>query len=309
MKYFFDTEFLEGKQTDYVRRSLMIFAAVTSFAITYFMINEGGWNWLFAVYWFAIGMLLATVQKYAKTPNTIDLISIGIVSEDNREYYEVSKDFNLKEAWNRYDKKINKHYPQGSEYFKEYWIRENVLKPIFNDFLLLESDYIEKQRRILGFAPSLNSKFTYKNFKRLLKKYGKSNKEIAKGVRNFIMCEKINSGGQILLGDFYPNDTPKPQFYAYYADYDWVVFCWLFGRMIDLPKCFPMYCNDLKQIMDSKVIEYFLREDGSHYSNDPIEDKIRLIENFKDYPKQTNEHNALADAKWNEELYKFLNKL
>ena len=27
------------------------------------------------------------------------------------------------------------------------------------------------------------------------------------------------------------------------------------------------------------------------------------------YPKQTNEHNALADAKWNYKLYKFLNKL
>ncbi len=36
---------------------------------------------------------------------TIDLISIGIVSEDDRKYYAISKDFNLKEAWNRYDLK------------------------------------------------------------------------------------------------------------------------------------------------------------------------------------------------------------
>ncbi len=27
------------------------------------------------------------------------------------------------------------------------------------------------------------------------------------------------------------------------------------------------------------------------------------------YSKQTNEHNALNDAKWNKELYEFLNKL
>lgn len=27
------------------------------------------------------------------------------------------------------------------------------------------------------------------------------------------------------------------------------------------------------------------------------------------YPKQTNEHNALADARWNYELYKFLKTL
>ena len=27
------------------------------------------------------------------------------------------------------------------------------------------------------------------------------------------------------------------------------------------------------------------------------------------YPKQTNEHNALADARWNRQLYNFLNTL
>lgn len=43
----------------------------------------------------------------------------------------------------------------------------------------------------------------------------------------------------------------KPQFWAYFADYDWVALCQLFGRMIDLPKGFPMYCRDLKQRMDS----------------------------------------------------------
>ena len=38
-----------------------------------------------------------------KPNNTIQPISIGLVSSDNREYYAISKDFNLKEAWNRYD--------------------------------------------------------------------------------------------------------------------------------------------------------------------------------------------------------------
>ena len=27
------------------------------------------------------------------------------------------------------------------------------------------------------------------------------------------------------------------------------------------------------------------------------------------YPKQSNEHNALADARWNKQLYNFLNTL
>ena len=60
MKYFIDTEFLEGTQKK----------------------------------WFG------------ETKPTIDLISIGIVGEDGREYYAISKDFNIKEAWNRYDKVI-----------------------------------------------------------------------------------------------------------------------------------------------------------------------------------------------------------
>jgi len=33
------------------------------------------------------------------------------------------------------------------------------------------------------------------------------------------------------------------------------------------------------------------------------------IEVYPNYPKQTNEHNALAAARWNKELYEFLNKL
>jgi hypothetical protein len=76
-------------------------------------------------------------------------------------------------------------------------------------------------------------------------------------------------------------DAGKPEFWGYYADYDWVVFCQLFGTMMDLPKGWPMYCRDIKQLCDS-------------------------LGNPK-LPKQTStEHNALADAKWNLEAYKFL---
>jgi hypothetical protein len=72
----------------------------------------------------------------------------------------------------------------------------------------------------------------------------------------------------------------KPEFWGYYADYDWVVFCWIFGSMMDLPEHFPMYCKDLKQLMDEIGI-------GS-------------------IPGPENEHDALADAIWNEKLHKYL---
>lgn len=94
MKYFYDTEFLEGTQK---RR---------------------------------IGNI--ALPKIFDLNPTIDLISIGIVCQDGREYYAVSKDFNLKEAWNRFDLK---KFEDTKHNTKVYWIRENVLKPIFQELL------------------------------------------------------------------------------------------------------------------------------------------------------------------------------
>jgi len=73
----------------------------------------------------------------------------------------------------------------------------------------------------------------------------------------------------------------KPEFWAYYADYDWVVLCQLYGRMIDLPKGWPMFCLDIKQL--------------AHMKGNP---KL---------PKQSGaEHNALEDAVWAQTAYEFL---
>lgn len=41
---------------------------------------------------------------------------------------------------------------------------------------------------------------------------------------------------------------PDPEFWGWYADYDWLVLCQLFGRMIDLPATWPMFCRDAKQL-------------------------------------------------------------
>ncbi len=76
-------------------------------------------------------------------------------------------------------------------------------------------------------------------------------------------------------------DDGNPEFWGYYADYDWVVFCQLFGAMIDLPKGWPMYCNDLKQL-------------AMRLGNPSL-------------PKQfTTEHNALSDARWNKSAHDYL---
>lgn len=266
MKYFLDTEFLEGTQK----------------------------TWL------------------GQTKPTIDLISIGIIAEDGREYYAISKDFNLKEAWNRYDIKKDFGKPQNLGDIKVYWIRENVLKPIYDD---LERKEVNNYKGFVDPYYELELDFTYKNFKRLINKYGKTNKQIAKEIKHFVANRPISANKEQWILEY---DTKDVQFYGYYSDYDWVVFCWLFGKMIDLPKGFPMYCIDLKQILDEKAWSTYCNN-GTLNSETSLEERLKylkgesnthLIEpNKPKYPKQTNEHNALADARWNYELYKFLNAL
>lgn len=257
MKYFYDTEFLEGKQD---KRFLGI--------------------------------------KYGETKPTIDLISIGIVSEDNREYYAVSKDFNLKEAWNRWDGEYHEQTLYEKYHCfnprKKYWIRENVLKPIFDQMCMWDRN------------SDKHSYFTYKNFRYLLNKYGKSNEQISKEIKNFCYSDKQtrDKGGQIVSGSFIPNKYPNIELYGYYSDYDHVALCWLFGKMIDLPKGFPMFTIDLKQMMDDRVKVFCADEIKSTSFDSALK---RLKERHKDYPKQTNEHHALSDAKWNKKLYHFLN--
>jgi hypothetical protein len=73
----------------------------------------------------------------------------------------------------------------------------------------------------------------------------------------------------------------QPEFWAYYADYDWVALCQLYGRMIDLPQGWPMYCRDLKQWCDD-LGNPELPEQGA------------------------GEHDALEDARWNSQLWGFL---
>lgn len=132
--------------------------------------------------------------EFIEDGKTIELISIGMVSEDGREYYAESADCD---------------HSRASD-----WVRENVLAHLTGET--------------------------------------KTRAEIAQDIIAF-------------AGE-------SPEVWAYYADYDWVVLCQLFGRMIDLPKGWPMYCRDLKQEAD------------------------RLSRRL---PKQDDtEHHALADARW-----------
>ncbi len=258
--------------------------------------------------------------KYGETKPTIDLISLGMVNEQGSEYYAISKEFNLKEAWGRFDYKIGDN-------IKLYWIRDNVLFPIFNELKQKEKDAYHKTLANNGrYIKFIDAPFTYGNLKYLINKYGKTNKEIAFEVFRFVhahVYEKWDdriSFIEEIVESAYEQGEPKHEFYAYYGAYDWVVFCWLWGKMINLPTGFPMYVKDLKQMLDIEAQQkewYYGRDIWSNSKNRSedlqptdrpatLEEKIKKIKQLPGYPKQDNAHNALDDSRWNLNLYKFL---
>lgn len=70
----------------------------------------------------------------------------------------------------------------------------------------------------------------------------------------------------------------KPEFWAYFASYDWIALCQLYGRMIDVPVGWPHYCRDLKQLLDEQVP-------------------------YVKYSSPDDEHHALSDARWVRDVY------
>ena len=73
----------------------------------------------------------------------------------------------------------------------------------------------------------------------------------------------------------------SPEFWAYYADYDWVLLCWLFGTMVDLPPTWPMFCLDLRQSM---------------FEHNISREQLPLLD-------ERDAHDALADARWLRDAY------
>lgn len=265
-----------------------------------------------------------------KAYHKIDLISIGIVAEDKRWYYAICKEFDIKGAW------------------KNEWLRENVLYPIFKEMYemdrfsgLMEADTQEENTIV---DERLRSIFSIHAFKKLLNQYGSTRKQIAEEVFDFINLdgafqEYVKWQANLRLDNLFFKKhnvamkngiyVAQPTFYGYFADYDWVVFCSLWGTMMNLPKGFPKYCRDLKQMLDNKaesinelniIVKLFSNEGSYQHEGElqpflkditdfSLESKILLIKKHPNYPKQINEHSALDDAKWNRDLFDFLNTI
>src|SRR5579885_1294105 len=178
------------------------------------------------------GTTLATPRYFLDTEfiedgKTIDLISIGIVCEDGREYYAQSTEFQARKASD--------------------WVRTNVFPHLVVCCASPERDHIKRRCDQPGCPWRTRAQ-----------------------IRDEI------------LAFMDPQRYGPPELWGYYAAYDHVAFCQLFGTMMALPSGFPMYTHDIKHL-------------GAMCGNPEL-------------PTQTsgNEHHALADARWNRDTYQLL---
>lgn len=180
---------------------------------------------------------------------TIDLVSIGLVCEDGREYYAQSLDAN--------------HSAAGD------WVARCVLPH------LTHYDLGYRRRNCSGTeGQALSGRLT-------------AHSEMctrAGGFDNDCPWRRKRSIAEDLKLFCDPTVHGQPEFWAYYGDYDWVALCQLFGTMMDLPQGWPKYCRDLKQWCDE-------------------------LGNPRLPTQGEGEHHALADARWNRQVWDFLNSL
>lgn len=171
--------------------------------------------------------------EFIENGKTIDLISIGIVCEDGREYYAVNADMP--------QERICKHD----------WLMEHVVPSLPGT---------GRPYRLDGHGAwiwVLNTRDTAVKPKWV----------IANEVRDFL-----------LAGD-------DPQLWAYYGAYDHVALAQLWGTMMALPTGIPMFTHELMQLLEQ------VQADGVN---------IWVGKGSA----AAGEHNALADARWNMDLYR-----
>jgi hypothetical protein len=106
-------------------------------------------------------------------------------------------------------------------------------------------------------------------------------REIAQLLREFTLANIPDSNTGAPPADF------RPDFWAYYADYDWVALCQLYGRMIDLPSPFPYFCHDLKQLLSQMGVTQLPPQLYTHHALDDakwVRTMHRWVKTHPDYP-------------------------
>jgi len=150
--------------------------------------------------------------EFLEDGNTIELISIGIVCEDGREYYAVNADMP--------ELLITQHD----------WLRENVWP-----HLPLLKTHVETFGGQVIRENLRTSRLDRSDI------HVKPKSLIAEEVRRFFRTPIELGGIQLIC------DDGGPELWAYYGAYDHVALAQLWGPMVDLPAGIPMFTHDIMQ--------------------------------------------------------------
>src|SRR5688572_23767985 len=145
--------------------------------------------------------------------------------------------------------------------WEDNWIRTNVLIPIFLEHYsvgIIPEDpgpavYVPhtlQQHPAGASQEEVAPVFSFTSMTDLIEKYALPLKQIGKEIYEFV--NPLMKSHNEEQGEYVPEAL---EFWAYYCNYDWVVFCWIFGKMMDLPAGFPMFCHDLKVLMIRKSVK------------------------------------------------------
>lgn len=216
--------------------------------------------------------------SFGKPVWTMDLITVGLILQTTnnlgerteKPYDVVSKDFDIRSA------------------FQNEPIKKAMLFPIFERLLKKEDKHTETQPE---------GKFTEENLERLVKKFGKSNNQIAEDILALTKSSK------------------NLECYTHFSTHDWVMLNWIFENK--LPENFPSHPVDLKQKIDQKADDLYKYweiktriEKGSPYQIiDTRGATIDFMKGHQSFPTIDNEsiNNSLGRAKFASGLFKFMN--
>lgn len=151
--------------------------------------------------------------EFLENGKTIELISIGIVADDGREYYAVNDAATRGRWW------FSRLFGKGSlnrRIRKREWLMDNVVPGLPQ----AHGDQIRYMSR--------SWLFNYLSYE------VKPKAVIAKEVHRFLVA-----------------GAGKPELWAYYGAYDHIVLAQLFGDMSKYPDGFPMFTNDIMQLANS----------------------------------------------------------
>ena len=184
--------------------------------------------------------------EFIDNGSSVDLISIGVVCNDGREYYAQSVEF-------------------ASEMASP-WVKEQVFPQLLYCSYTTHTSTRAGQR----YGTTLLSKVYHKQ---LLKEEGCPLHTCAWRTRAQIRQE--------LLTFFQPG--AGFELWGWCSGYDFVVFCQLFGPMMDFPPGYPHYIRDFQYLLDERGI-----------SDEEVP------------PQEAGRHNALADARYLKNLWEII---